>query len=200
MKDSNHIYPLFPLEFFSYPGKRFQLHIFEEQDIQLVKDTMKEDRCFLIPYVIRGEKQALGSFVRILEIESTDIKDEFDITLTVEEIFKTERVFDKQSGKLYRMAQVEFLEFEDKFPCIKLLALYNEFVGLQGKHQGIVFSQYSINLFALVENLDLTHHQKFTFIKEGNTMAFETNIINYLILQNAIEKSLKKVGLKFVLN
>ena len=88
------------------------MDIFEEQYIPLVNDSMKEDRCFLIPYVIRGKNQKFGSFVRILEIEPANFDKEFDITLAGEEIFKTEAsVFVKNLNKLHPITKYDLAQY-----------------------------------------------------------------------------------------
>lgn len=98
--------PIFPLNLVVFPGEKLNLHIFEPRYRQLIHDCLQEGITFGITPFINNEISALGTEVRLLDVEKTYETGEMDVRTQGVSVFRVEEFFRQAPGKLYAGAQV----------------------------------------------------------------------------------------------
>jgi Lon protease-like protein len=100
--------PIFPLSIVVYPGEELNLHIFEPQYKQLIKECFQEKKSFGIPTVIEDKMQDFGTIVKIKEVSKVYENGEMDIKTIGERVFRILEVIKEVPGKLFSGAIVNY--------------------------------------------------------------------------------------------
>lgn len=100
--------PIFPLPVVIFPGEELNLHIFEPQYKQLIKDCHDQGKNFGIPVVIENEVQELGTLMKISKIEKVYENGEMDIKTKGQKVFRILETIHEVPEKLYKGAIVNY--------------------------------------------------------------------------------------------
>ncbi len=100
--------PIFPLEIVVYPGEPLNLHIFEPQYKQLIRECIDNKKPFGIPPVFDKKVGELGTLVEITEMVKEYDSGEMDIRTRGLSVFKVLEVIKEIPGKLYHGAIVNY--------------------------------------------------------------------------------------------
>lgn len=100
--------PIFPLSIVVFPGEALNLHIFEPQYKQLIKECFELKKPFGIPAVIDSKMQDYGTMVNIREIVKVYDNDEMDIKTEGEKVFRILEVIKHIPDKMYSGAIVNY--------------------------------------------------------------------------------------------
>ena len=100
--------PIFPLDIVVFPGEILNLHIFEEQYVQLVKDCHELNNTFGIPTFLKDTKSEMGCLVQIDQIAKTYDTGEMDIRTRGLKVFRLLELINEIPNKLYKGAIVTY--------------------------------------------------------------------------------------------
>lgn len=102
--------PIFPLEIVVYPGEPLNLHIFEPQYKQLIRECIDSKKPFGIPAVLDKKIGELGTLVEITELVKEYDNGEMDVRTRGISVFKVLEVIKEIPDKLYHGAIVNYPE------------------------------------------------------------------------------------------
>jgi hypothetical protein len=102
--------PIFPLEIVVFPGEPLNLHIFEPQYKQLIRECIDSKRPFGIPSVFDKKIGELGTLMEIVEVVKEYETGELDIRTRGLSVFRILEVIKEIPDKLYHGAIVNYPE------------------------------------------------------------------------------------------
>lgn len=100
--------PIFPLNIVVYPGEALNLHIFEPQYKQLIKECVAEKKQFGIPSVVDKRMAELGTLMQVTELVKEYDNGEMDVRTRGTEVFRVLEVIGQIPEKLYQGAIVNY--------------------------------------------------------------------------------------------
>jgi Lon protease-like protein len=106
--------PIFPLGIVVYPGEDLNLHIFEPQYKELVKECSKNGKQFGIPTVINNKVNEMGTLMQITEVTKLYDNGEMDIKTKGLKVFRILEVVKEIPDKLYSGAIVNYPDNEER--------------------------------------------------------------------------------------
>ncbi|MBL0357835.1 MAG: LON peptidase substrate-binding domain-containing protein [Chitinophagaceae bacterium] len=106
--------PIFPLGIVVYPGEELNLHIFEPQYKELVKDCKANGEQFGIPTVISNKVNEMGTLMELTEITAVYDNGEMDIKTRGIKVFRILEVIKDLPDKLYSGAIVNYPDNKEK--------------------------------------------------------------------------------------
>ena len=102
--------PIFPLEIVVYPGEPLNLHIFEPQYKQLIRECIDNKKAFGIPPVFDKRVEELGTLVEITELVKEYDNGEMDIRTQGIKVFRVLEMIKSVPDKLFSGAIVNYPE------------------------------------------------------------------------------------------
>jgi len=102
--------PIFPLEIVVFPGEPLNLHIFEPQYKQLIRECIDGKKPFGIPSVFDKKIGELGTLMEIVEVVKEYESGELDIRTRGLSVFRILEVIKEIPDKLYHGAIVNYPE------------------------------------------------------------------------------------------
>ncbi|MBS1587945.1 MAG: LON peptidase substrate-binding domain-containing protein [Bacteroidetes bacterium] len=102
--------PIFPLEIVVFPGEPLNLHIFEPQYKQLIRECIESKKPFGIPSVFDKKIGELGTLMEIVEVVKEYETGELDIRTRGLSVFRILEVIKEIPDKLYHGAIVNYPE------------------------------------------------------------------------------------------
>src|SRR6185437_16275476 len=100
--------PIFPLNIVVYPGEALNLHVFEPQYKQLIKECIAEKKQFGIPSVADKQMAELGTLMQVTELVKEYDNGEMDVRTRGTEVFRMLEVIRQIPDKLYQGAIVNY--------------------------------------------------------------------------------------------
>lgn len=174
---------LFPLNLVVFPDSKYPLHIFEERYKKLIRKCLDEKEGFGIVSLVGNDLSKVGSFVTISSVLKKYDSGEFDVIVTGNSRFVTNRVELHQDG--YYFADVTFFNDEPvAYNPLLLEELQSQFEILMGRFNFSLEESFWDNYYAaemksfkMAEKagLTLTQQQTLLSIKDENKR------LNYLI-------------------
>ena len=180
--------PIFPLNIVVYPGEQLNLHIFEPQYRQLIKDCIDSKKSFGIPSVIKGKVSELGTLMDITEISKVYDDGKMDIKTQGIKVFKILELIKKLPDKSYSGAIVNYpqnnMNEGKKMLMKKLLA------GIRTIHKQLNISK----VFPLpddeLKSYDVAHHAAMSIEEEYLLLEFMNELHRQEYLKRHINKLL----------
>lgn len=102
--------PIFPLEIVVFPGEPLNLHIFEPQYKQLIRECIDNKRPFGIPPVFDKKIGEFGTLMEVTELVKEYESGEMDIRTRGLSVFRVLEVIKELPDKLYHGAIVNYPE------------------------------------------------------------------------------------------
>lgn len=100
--------PIFPLSIVVYPHEELNLHVFEEQYKQMIKDCFEQKKPFGVPVVIDNNITEWGTLMEITEITKVFKTGEMDVRTKGKKVFRILEIINEIPEKLYRGAIVSY--------------------------------------------------------------------------------------------
>jgi len=102
--------PIFPLDIVVYPGEPLNLHIFEPQYKQLIRECIDAKKPFGLPSVFDKKIGELGTLMEITELVKEYDNGELDIRTKGLKVFRVLEVIKEIPDRLYHGAIVNYPE------------------------------------------------------------------------------------------
>lgn len=184
---------LFPLNLFLLPGDYTQLYIFEPRYKQLVKECLKNQSPFGIPFFSKQVLGDYGSLVEITEVVKTYFGGEMDIIVKCIGVFTVKSFQLKSEKKEYPSGEIELFENIKSYSASS--DLKKEFIRHMHEQEKVYSDKLKkpkVSAFEIANELYLSDHDKIDLLKcsgENEVNQFLINYIHYLQLLEAQEKS-----------
>jgi len=102
--------PIFPLSVVIFPDEQLNLHIFEPQYKQLIRECFEENKPFGIPTVLNDKVAEYGTAVTVTKIAKVYDTEEMDIVARGQQVFRVLEIIRQIPEKLYSGAIVNYPE------------------------------------------------------------------------------------------
>ena len=171
------IIPLFPLNIVVFPGEKLNLHIFEPNYIQLLKDCRDSNSLFGMPALLQNAVSEYGTLLKITAVKETGKGGEMDIKARGCGVIKIKEFYHHLPGKPYAGGKTEALEDiqdEDVITQSKLQNHLQQFYkALRLDH--IFLKSDSLKAYKLGHNLGLSAEEEYQLLllrKESERQEF----------------------------
>ncbi len=177
--------PIFPLDIVVFPGEILNLHIFEDQYKQLIKDCHSINKPFGIPTVIQDTKSEMGCLVQIDQIAQTYDGGEMDIRTRGLKVFRILEVINNIPDKMYKGAIVNY-PANSIFPQPLLMPPIMDLVR-KLHHLLNVSKKFGRNDEELI-SYDIAHHVGFSITEEIELLALTNEPHRLQYISNHLNK------------
>ena len=192
---------LFPLNLVAFPGEELNLHIFEPRYIQLIEDSLSDNKKFGIPAYVKN-KIEFGTEAEITEVSKEYGDGRKDIKTKAGRIFRVLNFMNPVRGKLYSGGKVEFIRTD-----------YSSDPSLQNEIEELLADLYqTLNIktnflekterrvFDIAHNIGLSKEQEYELLKITREDLRQTFVINHLQKAIPLLKDMERSKEKIKMN
>jgi len=195
--------PLFPLNLVVFPGEGLNLHIFEPQYRQLIREAEENRITFGIPAVIDGKMMDYGTEVKLERVAKRYKGGELDVKTLGVGLFKITKFYKTVPNKLYGGADIERIELgksHDKSLNITILGLVTQlFTALKIK-KAIPKSNEPFTLYDLAHHVGFSIEQEYKFLCIDNMEERQDYMIDHLENLIPVVKEMERLRKRVQLN
>jgi hypothetical protein len=160
--------PLFPLNLVVFPGEKLNLHIFEPRYKQLIQECDSQKTNFGIPVYLDNQVAALGTEVKLLNIEKTYPNGEMDIKTQGLRIIRILDFFKQAPNKFYPAGTVEDVpdkKEEDVVLKQKITESIRQLYSILGINKIFLALPPNFRVFDIAHHLGLTTDQEYELLQ-----------------------------------
>ncbi|KAA5547702.1 LON peptidase substrate-binding domain-containing protein [Adhaeribacter rhizoryzae] len=175
--------PLFPLNMVVFPGEKLNLHIFEPRYKQLIQECQTTGITFGIPAYLHNKVSALGTEVKLLNIEKIHPKGEMDIKTEGLRIIRILDFFKQAPNKFYPAGTIEEvpdLVNEDWQLKIKINESIRQLYSILGINKIFMKLPNNYRVFDIAHHLGLTTEQEYQLLQCPDELSRQEMVWHHL--------------------
>jgi ATP-dependent Lon protease len=160
--------PLFPLNLVVFPGEKLNLHIYEPRYKQLINECQTTGQTFGIPAFLHNKVSAIGTEVKLLEIQKIHTNGEMDIKTEGIGIIRILDFFKQAPNKFYPAGSIEEVPDmlnEDPVLKMKITEGIRQLYSILGINKIFMKLPANYRIFDIGHHLGLTTEQEYELLQ-----------------------------------
>lgn len=176
--------PLFPLNIVVFPGEKLNLHIFEPRYKQLITDCMANDGIFGIPPFLKEGVSAIGTEIKVLNIDKEYVAGELDIRTEGIGIFRIDEFYQKLPDKDYaggKVSPIENIDDEDVLLKSRISELLQQLYATLGLEKLFDKLPENYKIYDIAHHIGLSTEQEFEILVAESESTRQEIVLEHLL-------------------